>query len=274
MYKIFNEDCLEGMKRLPDKSIDFILTDLPYNIMEYDRNKKPLDLNLLWQEFKRVLKPNCAVALFAAQRFTIKLAASNMDWYRYKWCWIKNTTCNFVNAKNRPLSKYEDVLIFSDGCVCHVSKSPNRMKYNPQGLKPCNIKHTDNHKKFAFAFGSRPSYERIYTQTQTGYPTDVLYFDAPPNAGRFHPNEKPVDLLEYLIKTYTNEGETVLDATMGSGSTGVACVNTSRRFIGFELDEKYFNLAQERIEKAIDSRKVLTVQNKGFVGPRPAKVQV
>ena len=254
MYKIFNEDCWEGLKRLPDKSIDFILTDLPYNVLEYDRNKKPLDLNLLWQEFKRVLKPNCAVALFAAQRFTIKLAASNLDWYKYKWCWIKNTTCNFVQAKNRPLSKYEDILIFSDGAVNHVSKSPNRMKYNPQGLKPCN--------KLYKAHPDTACVARIpneYLQTQTNYPVDVLYFDAPPNAGRYHPNEKPVDLLEYLIKTYSNEGETVLDATMGSGSTGVAAVQTSRRFIGFELEEKYFNIAQERIAKAIDSRRKMQI---------------
>ena len=152
MTDIYNEDCLEGMKKIPAGSVDLILTDLPYNIMEYDRNKKPLDLNLIWSEFKRLLKPYRAVVLFASQRFAIQLAASNFDWYKYKWCWIKNTVSHFLHGKNRPLSKCEDILVFSGGVVNHASKTASRMIYNPQGLKGCAVT-VKNH--ITACFGAR-----------------------------------------------------------------------------------------------------------------------
>ena len=188
----YNEDCLRGMAKLDASSVDLILTDLPYNIMEYDKNKKPLELKLIWSEFKRLLKPCRAVVLFASQRFTIQLAASNMEWYKYKWCRIKNTTCNFVQAKNRPLSKCEDILIFSGGVVNHASKTANRMIYNPQGLKGCN-KVQQNAP--TLCYGTPPSRAdgTVYLQTQTGYPTDVLYYDTPPTNGRCHFNQKPTE---------------------------------------------------------------------------------
>lgn len=268
--KVYNQDCIEGMKRLSDKSIDFICSDLPYNMMSYKQDKA-IDLNEMWEQFRRILKPRCAVALFASSKFTIELATSNMEWYKYKFVWVKNYSTNFVNAKNRPMSRYEEILIFSNGVPVHEGQSENRMKYYPQGLKAAQIikenggrticlrggRHKgDARKKFGGVYHKSPSNVKYLEQTATNYPTDVLYFDAPNTNNRTHPNEKPVDLLEYLIKTYTNEGETVLDATMGSGSCAVACVNANRKFIGFEKDDTFFDTACERIRKVLTNKKL------------------
>lgn len=264
---IFNEDCLQGMAKLPDKYIDFICADLPFGVMSYKQDKQ-VDLAEMWQQFKRILKPCAVVALFAAGKFTFTLAESNFEWYKYKFIWVKNFSTLFIHAKNRPLAKYEEILIFSGGTIQHASLSGNRMKYFPQGVKSCDIvkangngtvslkggKHSgDARKKFGGVYHTCPSNQaKLYReQLETGYPTDVLYFAAPYNGKRYHPNQKPTPLLEYLIKTYSQEGETVLDCTMGSGSTGVACVNTNREFIGYELDEGYFGVAKARIEKAL-----------------------
>lgn len=270
MYQIFNEDCLEGMKKLEDKSVDLILTDLPYGMMSYKADKK-IDLSAMWEQFKRILKPHCVVALFANSRFTIELAASNFDWYKYKFVWVKNFSTNFINAKNRPMTRYEEILIFSSGLMLHANQTDNKMKYFPQGLKKIDVsyRHSGNticmssgkhiynknaKKKFGTTIHTAPSNVEEYTQQYGNYPNDVLYFDAPFNNKRFHPNEKPVDLLEYLIKTYSNEGETVLDATMGSGSTGVACINTNRDFIGYEINPEYYEAAKKRMIKACDDK--------------------
>jgi site-specific DNA-methyltransferase (adenine-specific) len=253
------------MKTLPNESIGFICADLPYGVLDYAADKR-IDFAKMWEEFRRILKPCSAVALFASGKFSIELAASNLEWYKYKWIWLKNQPTLFVHAKNRPMSKYEEILIFSNGVIAHEGKSKNRMKYNPQGVKACdfykaNGKNTvcksgghsksDARKKFGSTLHASPSNAIYRRQTMQNFPVDVLKFNVPFNVGRAHPNEKPVDLLEYLIKTYSNEGETVLDCTMGSGSTGVAAVNTGRNFIGYELDEKYFKVADERIQKAL-----------------------
>ena len=287
MYNIFNEDCISGMKKLDDNSIDFICADLPYNLTDCAWDKSIIDLSAMWTEIKRILKPYCSVALFASSKFTFTLYNSNPEWYKYKWIWIKNTPTMFVHAKNAPMRKYEEILIFSDGAINHKSCSNRRMKYNPQGVvdtqlrgggkyfhsthkvsdvslqggKPkgnaerCYHCHGDwersgRLKAFGNVLGKRPSQVDYYIQEQTGYPTDILYFNTPHNVGKLHPSQKPVALLEYLIRTYTNEGETVLDATMGSGSAGVAAVNTSRNFIGYEIDKNFFGIAQKRIEEA------------------------
>lgn len=283
MYQIFNEDCLEGMKRLPDNSVDCIIDDLPYNLTDCAWDKGVIDLEALWAEFKRVLKPYNSAVLFASGKFTHKLIASNFDWYKYKWIWVKNAPTMFVHAKNAPMRKFEEILIFSDGAINHASCSKRRMKYNPQGVVPCcevwthstdkvsdvslqggklkgnwrdgNALHIQKGKrKFGSVVGERPSHVDWYIQEQTGYPMDVIEFDVVPNQQRDHPTQKPVPLLEYLIRTYTNEGEVVLDATMGSGSTGVACMNTNRRFIGFETETKFFDIARRRIDEAIALR--------------------
>ena len=267
-YNIYSEDCIEGMKKLDDQSVDFILTDLPYGIMSYKADKK-IDLSAMWEQFKRILKPRCVVALFANTRFTIELAMSNWEWYKYKYVWIKNFSTNFVNAKNFPMRLYEEILIFSGGVPVHEGQSDNKMRYYPQGLKPateskvhggstiCLSSHIHNKnakKKFGTTIHTSPSNVKEYTQQFTGYPTDVLCFDAPYNNNRFHPNQKPVPLLEYLIKTYSSEGDLVLDATMGSASTGVACINTNRDFAGYETNPEYYEAAKKRMIQAFNDK--------------------
>lgn len=291
-YEIFNEDCLEGMKRIESGSVDMILADLPYNLTDCAWDKGVIDLPTLWGEFNRVLKPCCSAVLFASGKFTHKLIASNFERYKYKWIWCKNAPTMFVQAKNAPMRKFEEILVFSDGSINHPTCTTRRMKYNPQGVVPCGeavpyaahtsdvslqggkLKHNGNHntygdrpsrpvgdvrthgckKRFQGIAGARPSHVDWYIQEQTGYPTDLLEFKVVPNGKRDHPTQKPVDLLEYLIRTYTDEGELVLDATMGSGSTGVAAMNTGRRFIGFETEQKFFDIARRRIDEAIAKR--------------------
>lgn len=378
--ELYNEDCIEGMKRLADNSVDMILTDLPYNLTACKWDKTPIDLAEMWVQFRRILKPCCSVVLFASGKFTYKLVASNFDQYKYKWIWVKNAPTFFVHAKNAPMRKFEEILVFSDGSINHPTCTDHRMKYNPQGVVPCvslksnsqkdvhsevtahggklksnigrmtdsqirsgKIKRNDsfladgelktsqlrspivakntNHAesiigdrpsralgttylqeqtgyptdvlefddlpdskfihntdkvsdvclqggalkgnwrdgalaKFGGTVGKRPSQVDYYIQEQTGYPSDVLEYKVPHTAAKLHPSQKPVDLLEFLIRTYTDEGETVLDATMGSGSTGVAAVNAKRDFIGFELSEKFFDIAKARIDEAINPKQM------------------
>ena len=272
---IYNEDCLEGMKRLEDNSVDMCLTDLPFNLTDCAWDKAAINLSEFWAQIKRILKPKCSAVLFASGKFAYKLIASNYDWYKYKWIWGKNSPTMFVHAKNAPMRKFEEILVFSDGAINHASCTTRRMKYNPQGVMPCEFAHSINKhsevslrggklkgnwerrgkRKLGSTVGERPSHVDCYIQEQTGYPMDVIEFDTVPNQQRDHPTQKPVDLLEYLIKTYTNEGEMVLDATMGSGSTGVAAINTGRNFIGFELEKTFFEIAQKRIDAALAEKR-------------------
>lgn len=383
--ELYNEDCIEGMKRLADNSVDMILTDLPYNLTACKWDLTPIDLAAMWEQFRRVLKPCCSVVLFASGRFVYKLVSSNLEQYKYKWIWVKNAPTFFVHAKNAPMRKFEEILVFSDGSINHPTCTDHRMKYNPVGVVPCvslksnsqkdvhsevtahggkfksnigrmtdsqirsgKIKKQSNYTRdgelktsqlrspivvkntnraesiigdrpsraagttylqeqtgyptdvlefddlpdskyihttdkkndvcvqggafkgnwrdgynwerhgrlnaFGNVVGKRPSHVDYYIQEQTGYPTDVLEYKVPHSAAKVHPSQKPVDLLEFLIRTYTDEGETVLDATMGSGSTGVAAVNAKRDFIGFELSEKFFDIAKARIEEAMNPR--------------------
>lgn len=250
MYAIYNEDCLEGMKKIADGSVDCILTDLPYNLTDAAWDEKKIDLQELWTQFKRIIKPAKSICLFARSTFTFKLYNSNPEWYKYKWIWSKNKVTGFANAKNRPMCCYEEILVFSKGSTCHKGKSDRRMPYNPQGLvKTC--MHCGGRKAGNIYGDHNGSLSHAYTKEWTNYPKDILYFKRPHNVGQNHPTEKPVDLLEYLIRTYTNAGELVLDATCGSGSTGVAAINTGRRFIGFETDAGFYEIAGKRITEAV-----------------------
>lgn len=246
MYKLLNGDCLEVMKDIPDKSIDMILCDLPYGTTACKWDKL-IDSEKLWGQYERIIKDNGAIVLFASGLFTHKLINSNENLYKYKWIWVKNNSTNFVNAKNKPMTKYEEICVFSKGNTANGSKI--KMKYNPQGLIVLNKIKKATKNKFGSIAGKRPSHKAETLREYTNYPVDVLlgFKEDNPNK-KIHTSQKPVALLEYLIKTYTNEGETVLDNCMGSGSTGVACINTNRKFIGIELDEQYFNIAKERIE--------------------------
>ena len=249
-YELIQGDCLDEMCYINDGSINLILCDLPYGTTASNWDKA-IPMRYLWEHYDRILKDNGTVVLFANGIFTPRVMASNIEEYKYKWVWVKRNSTNFVHAKNRPLVKIEDILIFSKGSMGHKSLlGEKRMTYNPQGITPINKTMKGGKNNFTDnLMAKRPSHTDVYVREYTNYPTDLLtdFPEVAPNK-KLHTNEKPVALLEYLIKTYTNEGETVLDNCMGSGSTGVACINTNRNFIGMELDEHYFQIAKERIE--------------------------
>lgn len=230
------------MGNIPEKSIDLILCDLPYGTTA-SKWDIVIPFDALWEHYKRIIKQKHAIVLFGAEPFSSRLRLSNLEWYKYDWVWIKNIATGYVNAKLKPMPKHELIHVFSDGKTANCNK--NNMPYYPQGLKPFNkdINSGTRNKNSLF---KRPSTDNnVYHQEFTNYPTTDLYFakDKPV----LHPTQKPVALLEYLIKTYTKEDAIILDNCMGVGSTGVACKNTNRNFIGIEKDERYFNIAKERI---------------------------
>lgn len=232
MIDLRHGDCLELMKDIPDKSIDMILCDLPYGTTK-NKWDSVIPLDELWSQYNRIIKDNGAILLFGSQPFTTSLNFSNISNYRYEWVWIKNNSTGFQLANKRPLKKHELISVF-------YKKQPT---YNPQGLKP----YGKVNKRGSMGDNWDEMGSNEYVQQWTNYPTQILQY--PYDVNKLHPTQKPVALLEYLIKTYTNEGQTVLDNCMGSGSTGVACINANRNFIGIEKDEKYFEIAKERIEK-------------------------
>lgn len=240
LNKIYNEDCLEGMIRIPDESIDMILCDLPYGTTSCKWDTI-IPFEPLWEQYERIIKDDGAIILTASQPFTSNLVMSNLNLFKYEWVWNKSRPTDFPNANNKPMKKHENVLVFSKGTTANGSN--RKMKYFPQGLisKEHKVKRTSR----GFQ-GERHNQKNEYISKLTNYPNSQLNF---PSEGKtIHPTQKPVPLFEYLIKTYTNEGETVLDNCMGSGTTAIASLNTNRNFIGFELDENYYKLANERIE--------------------------
>ena len=243
---VMQGDCLEVMKEIPSGSVDMVLTDPPYGTTACKWDSV-IPLEDMWEELKRVIKPNGAIVLFGVEPFSSHLRLGNLKWFKYDWIWVKTKKTGFTNAKNRPLSNYEVISVFSEGMV--ANGSTRRMPYNPQGLLPLNkVRKGGKNKSSGDSKGHkyyRPSQDYDYVQEWTNYPVNVLEFASEGNS--VHPTQKPVELLEYLIKTYTDENQTVLDCTMGSGSTGVAARNTNRKFIGIELDSDYFRIALERI---------------------------
>ncbi len=246
-YKIHLGDCLDVMKDIQDGSIDFVLADPPYGTTacKWDSVIPFADM---WFELKRIVKPNKAIVIFGQEPFSTFLRSSNLDWYKYDWYWRKTRPSGFVNARLKPLKDIEIISVFSSGCTANGSSK--NMPYYPQNLNDVSIEWSRPKHYFgndSAINSTRASHKLSMTIEKSGYPRRVLDYSNP-NNNTYHPTQKPVDLLEYLIKTYTNEGDTVLDFTMGSGSTGVACANTNRNFIGIELEEKYFQIAKERIE--------------------------
>lgn len=246
--ELHNGDCLELMANIPSESIDMILCDLPYGTTacKWD-NVIPFEP--LWEQYNRIIKGNGAIVLFGSEPFSTLLRYSNLKMYKYDWVWVKSRTVGFLNAKNAPLKKHEYVHVFSKGMTANNSK--NRMCYHPQGLIEVNKIKKSVKQGEDTVVGSRPSRQKDYICTHTRYPNSIIYFDN--EKKQCHPTQKPVALCEYLINTYTNENETVLDNCMGSGSTGVACVNTGRNFIGIELNSNYYEIAQKRIDEAKES---------------------
>lgn len=244
MIELYNEDCLTKMTKISDNSIDMILCDLPYGttVNKWD---SIIPMDKLWSHYRRITKDSGAIVLHASQPFTSKLICSNLEMFRYTWIWTKENGTGFVNAHFQPLKIYEDICVFSKSSA--VPSAKKRMVYNPQGLIPYN-KVTKRG-----SAGSNYNQQTIKNenfQEYTNYPTNILTYQR--DKDKLHPTQKPVALLEYLILTYTQEGETVLDNCMGSGSTGVAALNTKRNFLGIELDDTYFNIAKRRIQETRD----------------------
>lgn len=229
---VYNEDCLIGMKDIPDQSIDMILCDLPYGTTQ-NKWDSIIPLDQLWSHYERIIKFNGAIVLTATQPFTSVLVTSNLKFFKYSWVWEKSLKTNFLNAKKQPLRSHEDILVFYK----------KQSTYNPQGLREGFIsggnKNTGSYGKWK---------EGACKQTHTGYPNSILKI-VNPNQGSIHPTQKPVPLFEYLIETYTNHGDVVLDNCMGSGTTAIASLNINRYFLGFENDVEhgYFKKMQERI---------------------------
>lgn len=232
---IYNEDCLEGMRRLPDRSIDMILTDPPYEktACKWD---KIIPLEPLWKQLKRIIKPNGAIVLMASQPFTTVLIASNMKMFRHQWVWNKNNSAGFATVKIRPFIICEDVLVFGKNKVNYYPQMERRGK--PRNKRGYSI--SDN-------YGIIPT--RTNKRNNLYYPKNLLNFPNASQKGKVHPTQKPVALMEYLIKTYTNESNTVLDFAMGSGTTAVACKRLSRHYIGFEINKEYCDISKKRLSK-------------------------
>jgi site-specific DNA-methyltransferase (adenine-specific) len=249
MIDLRQGDCLDIMPGLEADSVDMVLTDPPYGTTACKWDSV-IPLEPMWDCIKHVVRDRAAIVMTASQPFTTALISSNMKWFKYEWVWIKTRGSGFINCKNRPISIHENIIVFSNGTIANCSK--RLMKYNPQGLK-----YTPYHKKrlkpmtakLNGFLGTRPSHVAEYEVENTNYPKSAITFPNP-NNDNLHPTQKPVTLMEYLIRTYTNKGDTVLDFTMGSGTTGVACVNTGRSFIGIEKEPEYFEIAKARIAAA------------------------
>ena len=236
MIDLKHGDCLELMKEIPDGSVDMVLTDPPYGTTACKWDSV-IPFEPMWEQLKRIIKKNGAIVLFGSEPFSSALRISNIKQYKYDWVWEKSRFANQMLAKIQPLKIHELLHVFSSW----------KVQYNPQGLIEVN-KVTKQGKKVTDNNGGGVR-KSEYMQTHTNYPRSILRFKSESNT--VHSTQKPVALLEYLIKTYTQENEVVLDFTMGSGSTGVACVNTNRKFIGIEKDDKYFEIAEKRIKDAI-----------------------
>jgi len=234
-------DCLERMKEIPDGSVDMILADPPYGTTSCKWDSV-IPLDKMWEQLKRIIKPNGAIVLFGSEPFSSFLRVSNIKMFKYDWIWQKSKPVGFANAKKMPLKDIETISVF-------CQKTTN---YNPQGLIKCNreISNSTKTKKKnnETAINGGAFKKKTFIQEYTGYPRQLLAFNVEQG---LHPTQKPVALMEYLIKTYTNEGETVLDFTAGSFTTGVACVNINRKFIGIELDKNYFDIGVNRIKERI-----------------------
>lgn len=232
-------DCLELMKEIPDKSVDMILCDLPYNMtsMSWDCL---IPFDKLWEQYNRIIKDNGNIILFSSRLFTYKLINSNIKNFKYKIIWKKNVPTGTSSAKYRPMKYYEEICVFNNGVGTY-----NPIKKERVGVgKSCyNYDHYCNPNNHMNLGKVKKRYDPDFVQ-----PSDVIEFNVVPNRkGKLHPTQKPIELLEYLIKTYSDNGDLILDNCMGSGSTGVACINTNRNFIGIELDQKYFEIAKKRI---------------------------
>ena len=244
LNKIYNMDCLEGMKMIPDGSVDAIICDLPYGttscawdtIIPFDK---------LWEQYKRVIKDRGPIVLFGSQPFTAKLVVSNIDGYKYDWIWDKKRSSNPQLANVQPLKNYEVISVFGKG--------KGGIIYKPQGLVKLAVGRKDKGNTAGETLGHFKR-KSGYISEWTNFPKAILQYEV--EADRFHPTQKPVDLIRYLVRTYTNEGDTVLDNCMGSGTTAIACIKENRNYIGFEMNKEYYDKSLKRIEAETNQLKL------------------
>jgi len=232
-------DCLEKMACLEDDSIDMVCVDPPYGTTACKWDSI-IPLKPMWEQLLRLIKPSGAMLFMSSQPFTTTLISSNLKLFKYEWIWDKHIPRGFQTAKYKPMVKHETVLVFGEG----------RVKYNPQMVlrdKPVRVKNYSKRKVSSNSIGKYNDKDKSFTYTHKN-PVSIITDCWMANGGKVHPTQKPVSLMEYLIKTYTDEGDTVLDFAMGSGTTGIACVNLGRKFVGIESDPEYFNIARDRIE--------------------------
>lgn len=247
MEQLLQGDCLELMKDIPDKLIDMILCDLPYGQTKFEWDKK-LDFKLLWLQYERIIKDNGAIVLFGKHPFTSELVLSNLKLFRYELIWEKTRASNSMQVKKQPSAIHENILFFYK----------NQPTYNDLKFK-VDEKYIDKRKSINDSFYNKGHYQGVMKRKVDDgwrHPQSILPFNSVWKKD-MHPTEKPVELLEWLIKSYTNEKDVILDNCMGSGSTGVACINTNRNFIGIELDENYFNIAKLRIEEVKNQQMIV-----------------
>ena len=254
MITLYNGDCLIEMDKIPDGSVDMILTDLPYGTTSCSWDEI-IPFEPLWEQYNRIIKDNGAIVLFSSQPFTTKLIASNINNFKHSWVWNKVSAGNILVAKYQPMKTTEDISVFT-----RKGETSNYYPIYSRG-------HKDRSQEVTEAKNTGLYGNTEISQFKAGnnkppdarYPKHLIEFSNANRNGVVHPTQKPVELLEYLIKTYTNKGETVLDSTMGSGSTGVACKRTDRRFIGIELDKEYFKIAKDRISKPVHIQQGLDI---------------
>lgn len=255
MIDIYNGDCLKIMKDIPDGSVDAIITDPPYGTTACKWDSI-IPFDLMWIELNRIIKPNGAIVLFGSEPFSSALRMSNIKNYKYDWLWKKRKPSGFQHSKNRPMRIVENILVFSNAPMGHKSLlKEKRMEYNPQGLKEIGVKkvrectHRGNTMGGDGSKSSRPNQVGKEYIAYTNFPNNFLEYGNIIGKKNIHPTQKPIELMEYLIKTYTNSGDTVLDFTMGCGSTLIACQNLNINGIGIELNNEYFNIAKKRIKE-------------------------
>jgi site-specific DNA-methyltransferase (adenine-specific) len=245
--ELIHGDCLVEMKNIPDKSIDMILCDLPYEVLNKGNKNvswdRLLPFDQLWEQYNRIIKDNGAIILFAQGMFTAQLMMSNPNMWRYNLIWDKILTSGFLNAKRMPLRSHEDILVFYKSLPTYNPQMTIGEPLHSKGISYKNKEFTNN------CYGDMKGVDDLRKGSTEKYPKSIVRFQKPHPSCAVHPTQKSEELCEYLIKTYTNEGETVLDNCMGSGTTGVAAIKTNRNFIGIELNDEYFNIAEERISK-------------------------
>jgi DNA modification methylase len=242
MITLHHSDMFDTLGKIEPQSIDLLLTDFPYGTLNKSRNEwdRVIDYDKFWKHIKIICKPNAAIVSTAAQPFTSVLISTNYAWFKYCFVWEKSKATGYLNAKKQPMRAHEDIVVF-------YNKQPT---YNPQMTvgKPYD-KGTAI--RDAEQYGKQTKAVHVKNEEGTRYPRSVLYFKTAEDEGKYHPTQKPIALYEYLINTYSNEGDTILDPCMGSGTTGVACVNTNRNFIGIEKEENYYKIAEQRISSTV-----------------------